>query len=372
MTEKVRVAATSMLASFCLTVAKAVVGVLTGSLGLLAEAAQSGLDFVATLVTWVAVRASSAKPDAEHPYGHGKLENLSALIQSMLLLIACGWIISEAVGRLFLRHREVQVTFWSFAVLVVSIVVDYWRSRALGKAARKHGSQALEADALHFSTDIWSSAAVLAGMGLIWVAQRFGLGSQFSRVDSLAALLVVVAMLYVSLRMAKRAADFLVDRAPAGLADQIQAIVRRVPAVLDVQHLRARQSGNQVVIDTAILVDAKCTLQEADRIASAVEHSVTEELPNADIIIHVEPAESPSQWTTEVVRQLAGAMGLAVHGVRIRGIGGRLYVSVHVELPGATALQDVHGRLTELEKQIRQRLPDVAEVVTHPEPARHD
>jgi cation diffusion facilitator family transporter len=358
-----------VLASLGLTVAKAVVGVLTGSLGLLAEAAHSGLDFVATVITWVSVRASSVKPDEEHPYGHGKLENLSALIQSALLLITCGWIISESIGRLLFRHRDVEVTVWSFAVLVVSIIVDVWRSRALRRAAARYDSQALEADALHFSTDIWSSGAVLLGLVVVCVARAFGFGSEFSRADSVAALCVVVAMLYVSLRMAKQAADFLVDRAPTGLMGRVEELVRRVPGVIDVQNLRVRQSGSQVFIDTAIIADAQASLQEADALASEVEHAVTEELPSADIIIHVEPVETASQWAGDLIRELASEMQLSVHGVRIRDIGGKRHVSVHVELPGATALADVHSRLTELEKQITARLPDVAEVETHPEPA---
>jgi cation diffusion facilitator family transporter len=364
------VAGVSVLASLGLTVAKAVVGVLTGSLGLLAEAAHSGLDCVATVITWASVRASSAKPDVEHPYGHGKMENLSAFVQSVLLLITCGWVISEAVGRLVGRQGAVEVTAWSYGVLVGSIVVDSWRSRALYRAARRYGSQALEAGALHFSTDIWSSGVVLGGLVLIEAGMRMGLEKAAWRADSVAALFVAGAMLYVSVRMAKQAADFLVDRAPAGMAGELEALIRRVPGVWDVQQLRARQSGNELFIDAAIVADPRSSLQEADAIASSVEHVVTERLPNADIVIHVEPGERASQSVAEVVRELAGRMELAVHGVRVRDIQGRLYISLHVEMAGQESLEDVHQRLSELEKRIVARVANVVEVETHPEPAR--
>lgn len=367
--EKVRAAATSVLASLVLTILKAVVGLATGSLGLVSEAAHSGLDCVATVVSWWSVRASAAEPDREHHYGHGKLEHLSALVQSGLLLITCGWIISEAVGRLFLRQRLVEATFWSFGVIILSIVVDAWRSRALKRAAVKYGSQALEADALHFSTDIWSSAAVLAGLVVVRTGQQIGYQQQLSKADAGAALFVAGVMAYVSVRMAKRAGDFLVDRAPAGIGQQVDGLIRRVSGVVDIQQLRIRQSGSGLFIDTTILADPGYTLQEADALASAAERAVTEHLPKADIIIHVEPADRAAGSVAQMVRDLADGMGLRVHAIRAREVGGRLYISMHVELPARANLQEVHSRLSELEKRVGARLGNVAEIETHPEPA---
>ncbi len=164
--EKTSAALSSVVAAVALTTLKIIVGLLTGSLGILAEAAHSGLDLVAALVTFFAVRVSSKPADREHRYGHGKVENLSALFETVLLLITAVWIIYEAIQRLFFHPVAVEVSFWSFIVMAISIGIDYTRSRILYKAARAHNSQALEADALHFSTDIWSSSVVIFWVGV--------------------------------------------------------------------------------------------------------------------------------------------------------------------------------------------------------------
>jgi len=165
--EKREAALSSVVAALLLTGLKLAIGLLTGSLGILAEAAHSGLDLVAALVTFFAVRLSDRPPDEHHLYGYGKIENLSALIETLLLLITCVWIIYEAIQRLFFKSVEIEASIWAFAVMGISIVVDITRSRILYAAARKHKSQALEADALHFSTDIWSSSVVIVGLGLV-------------------------------------------------------------------------------------------------------------------------------------------------------------------------------------------------------------
>ncbi len=162
--EKNMAALNSVAAAFLLTGLKVVVGVLSGSMGILAEAAHSGLDLAAAIVTCFAVRAASKPPDRDHAYGHGKVENLSALVETLLLLATCAWIIHESIHRLTTRHVQVDASIWAFAVMGISIAVDISRSRMLYRVAAKHRSQALEADALHFSTDIWSSAVVILGL----------------------------------------------------------------------------------------------------------------------------------------------------------------------------------------------------------------
>src|SRR5512136_2142004 len=217
--EKKTVALSSVIAAIFLTTMKLVVGLLTHSLGLLAEAAHSGLDLIAAVVTFLAVRVSGRPADSEHHYGHGKVENLSALIETLLLLATCAWIIYEAVNRLFFRNVEVDVTPWSFLVMAVSIIVDFTRSRALMRAAKKHGSQALEADALHFSTDIWSSCVVIAGLAGILIGDRVHesvptAAHWLFRADAIAALGVSVIVIYVSYRLGRRTVAVLMDRAP--------------------------------------------------------------------------------------------------------------------------------------------------------------
>lgn len=214
--EKKSVALTSVLAAVALTTFKIIVGLMTGSLGILAEAAHSGLDLVAALVTFLAVRVSGKPADEEHRYGHGKIENLSALFETLLLLLTCVWIIDEAVQRIFFQNVAVEVSIWSFIVMGVSIVIDYNRSRMLSRAAIKHKSQALEADALHFSTDIWSSSVVILGLAAVWVGDRFPQLTFLHKANSLAALGVAIIVVYVSFQLGKRTVQALLDTAPKG------------------------------------------------------------------------------------------------------------------------------------------------------------
>ena len=207
--EKNRIALTSVIAAVFLTSFKLVIGMLTGSLGILSEALHSGLDLLAALITLFAVRFADKPADSDHNYGHGKIENYSALVETLLLLVTCIWIIYEAVKRLVTGRVEIEVTIWSFIVIFTSIIIDISRSRALYRVARKHNSQALEADALHFSTDIWSSCVVLIGL--------VGAAFSFYSADSIAALIVAMIVLVVSYRLGKRSFDTLIDKAPIGL-----------------------------------------------------------------------------------------------------------------------------------------------------------
>jgi cation diffusion facilitator family transporter len=279
--EKRGAASTSLIAAVGLTAFKIVVGVLTGSLGILAEAAHSGLDLVAALMTYFAVRISDRPPDRTHLYGHGKIESLSALFETLLLLATCVWIVREAVHRLVSHHAEIEVTFWSFAVMVISILVDASRSRVLSAAATKYHSQALEADALHFQTDIWSSAVVIVGL----LAAKFG----FAAADAVAALGVSVVVVWVSVQLGRRTIDTLLDSAPAGMEERILAIVESVPGVHNCHHLRFRYSGPVLFIDLHVLVDGRQTLAQAHELTETIESAIQKIAPRADITVHPEP-----------------------------------------------------------------------------------
>jgi cation diffusion facilitator family transporter len=260
-------------------------------LGILAEAAHSGLDLVAAVVTYSAVHFSSKPADRDHPYGHGKIENLSAMIETLLLLATCGWIISEAVERLFFKEVEVEASFWAFAVMGISIAVDVHRSRLLYAAARKHRSQALEADALHFSTDIWSSAVVIVGLACIKVADWwFPSVAWLRKADAVAALVVAAIVVVVSLRLGVRTIQALLDAAPAGLAEQIQQVAEAVPGVSDCHQIRVRHSGPQMFVDLHVLVDGRQTLAEAHALTDLVEEKIHAFMPEADVTVHPEPA----------------------------------------------------------------------------------
>ncbi|HEY9076780.1 MAG TPA: cation diffusion facilitator family transporter [Anaerolineaceae bacterium] len=287
--EKKSAALSSVVAAVGLTSFKIIVGIITGSLGILAEAAHSSLDLVAAMVTYFAVRISGKPADVEHRYGHGKVENLSALFETLLLLATCVWIIYEAIQRLFFKQVEVDANIWGFIVMATSIVIDYSRSRILYRAARKYNSQALEADALHFSTDIWSSSVVILGLGCVWLAKTFPALRFLHSADSIAALGVAVIVIYVSIELGIRTVQGLLDTSPKGMVDKVKVAVENVPGVVDCHNIRTRMSGPQLFIDVHILVDGEQTLKEAHDLTESIEKAIHQIVPEADITIHPEP-----------------------------------------------------------------------------------
>jgi cation diffusion facilitator family transporter len=288
-TEKQSVALTSLLAAVGLTAMKIIVGVATGSLGILAEAAHSGLDLVAALMTFLAVRFSGRPPDRRHLYGHGKIENLSALFETFLLLITCAWIVWEAIRRLLYHRTDVEVTVWSFAVMATSIAIDFSRSRVLARAAKKYNSRALEADALHFETDIWSSSVVILGLAAVKAGEWFPSLAFLRNADALAALGVSVLVTWVSAQLGRKTVDDLLDSAPAGLEERILVVVEGVPGVKNCHQIRIRHSGPQLFIDLHVLVDGSQTLSEAHLLTETIEAAIQEIVPRADVTVHPEP-----------------------------------------------------------------------------------
>jgi cation diffusion facilitator family transporter len=302
--EKSSVALNSVLAATGLTAMKLVVGVVTGSLGILAEAAHSGLDLVAAIVTWIAVRTSSRPPDRKHQYGHGKIENLSALVETLLLLLTCVWIIYEAVHRLIDKNVEMEVNYWSFAVMIISIGVDVSRSRMLYRAAKKHNSQALEADALHFSTDVWSSAVVIVGLLGVKLSDWYPNLEYLKSADSVAALMVALIVVYVSVRLGVRTIHGLLDGAPEGVQEKIVEAVEAMPEVIDCHSVRIRYSGPHFFVDAHVSLDGKMSLEAAHAITDRIEERILEILPGGDVTVHPEPytvhyAEVPESEETK-------------------------------------------------------------------------
>ncbi|HOQ46309.1 MAG TPA: cation diffusion facilitator family transporter [Bryobacteraceae bacterium] len=287
--EKRWAAASSVLAAIGLTTFKALVGAATGSLGILAEAAHSGLDLVAALMTWVSVRISGKPADRSHTYGHGKVENLSALFETMLLLATCVWIIYGAAGRLIEQRIEIEVTFWSFAVMITSIIVDASRSRVLYRAARKYNSQALEADALHFSTDIWSSAVVILGLICVLISERVPALGALRQADAVAAIIVAGIVILISVRLGVRSIASLIDTAPAGLEEKITGAAQSVEGVKDCHNVRLRYSGPRLFVDVHVLVDGDQSLRAAHALTEDIERAIQSVAPGADVIVHPEP-----------------------------------------------------------------------------------
>lgn len=288
--EKDVAAISSVAAAVFLTGLKVVVGLLSGSLGILAEAAHSGLDLAAAIITLLAVRAASKPPDREHAYGHGKMENLSAMVETLLLLATCAWIIYQSMKRLLSGHIEVDASIWTFAVMGVSIVIDISRSRMLYRVALKHRSQALEADALHFSTDIWSSTVVILGLVGVRIAQSYPALAFLNRADAVAALLVAGIVVGVSVRLGLRTIEGLLDASPEGAAEQIKARVEQLDNVVDCHAIRVRHSGPLYFVDLHVTMDGDLPLRAAHGLTDKVEQVVRETLPGADVTVHPEPA----------------------------------------------------------------------------------
>ncbi len=289
--EKTWAAATSVIGAVCLTALKIVVGLATGSLGILAEAAHSGLDLMAAVMTLIAVRISSRPADRSHLYGHGKVENLSALGEAVLLVVTCLWIIRSALQRFVTGAIEVEVTFWSFAVMIVSILVDYSRAKVLRRAAAKYSSQALEADALHFSTDIWSSAVVILGLASVAIGDRAPWLWWLRYADAAAALAVAAIVIGVTWKLGVRTVEALLDSAPHGLEEKITAAAETVSGIHNVHNVRMRYSGSQLFVDVHVLVDGAQSLRQAHDLTEEVERSIQVLVPNADVTVHPEPDE---------------------------------------------------------------------------------
>jgi cation diffusion facilitator family transporter len=287
--EKKQAAVSSVIAAVALTSTKIIVGVLTGSLGILAEALHSALDLLAAIVTVFAVHVSGRPADRSHLYGHGKVENLSALFETVLLLVTSVWIIWEAIQRLFFKTVVIEVSVWAYLVMILSIVVDISRSRMLYRVAKKYESQALEADALHFSTDIWSSAVVLVGLVCVNLGEISPTFRFLENADSLAALAVAFIVLFVTFKLGVRTIDSLLDRAPEGLASKIKEIVEKVPGIKNCHRVRVRPSGALVFIDLHVLLDGTTPLITAHELTEQVEEAVGRLVPHADVTVHPEP-----------------------------------------------------------------------------------
>lgn len=365
--DKTIAAGTSVLAAALLLTLKLIVGLLTGSLGILAEAAHSGLDLVAAFITLLAVRAADRPADADHMYGHGKIENLSALIETGLLFLTCAWIVYEAVRRLFFASVEIEPSAWAFAVMGISIAVDVNRSRLLSRTARRHASQALEADALHFSTDVWSSAVVILGLGLVLLGRSVwpARARLLAHADALAALAVAFIVLFVSYRLGRRTIDVLLDRAPEGLSRRIRWAAAAAPAVLEVRQVRVRGSGPHVFVDLTIEVDRNLAFERVHAVAEDVEARVRAVSPGADVVVHTDPREAERESVARRVRAIADRNQLAVHNIGVHRAGSDLHVDLHLEVDDHLSLGEAHDLARHVEGDLQAGLPSVARVDVH-------
>lgn len=367
--EKTAVAVSSLLAAVLLTTLKLVVGVRTNSLGILSEAAHSALDLAAAGVTLWAVRIAARPASREYTYGHGKFENLSALFETVLLFATCLGIVYEAVQRLVFHQRmHVETTVWAFLVILLSIAVDFSRSRALRHCSQKYHSQALEADALHFSTDIWSSLVVLLGLVGVWAGGRWKM-PWLQSADALAALAVAAVIVWLSLRLGKKSLDDLLDRVPLGLQEKVAQAAAATPGVLQVAQVRLRRSGPEFFADVTLSVGHATSFEQAHEVSDEAAIAVRAILPGADVVVHAEPAPSPNEELTTTVRVLAARHRLGAHGIRIYDDKGHRWVELHLEVDGRLSLDQAHLQASAFEQELRAAVPDLSRVVSHLEPS---
>lgn len=362
--EKRAVAGNSVLAAIAITALKLGVGITTGSLGILSEAAHSGLDLVAALVTFFSVRVSDKPADADHQYWHGKVENFSAFLETGLLLLTCLWIVSEAVKRLLFHNVEIEPSIAAFVVMFLSIAVDVWRSRALGRIAKKYDSQALQADALHFSTDVWSSSVVIVGLAMVLLGRRYHI-DWLRRADPVAALFVAGVVVYVSWRLARQTINALLDAAPVGVRGQILNALRNIPGVLEVDRIRIRRAGNRHFADVSVGLERNLTFQRSEQLAGEVTSRVREVLPDADVMVRPVPRARGSENIFDRIRAVAARHNFNVHDISVQNLNGQLHVEQHLELDEQLNMKQAHDEVTRLESEIRAEVPEIATILTH-------
>ena len=358
--EKQRVVVLSVLASLGLTVTKFAAGFITGSLGILSEAIHSLIDLGATIITWFAVRWSDHPPDEEHHYGHAKAESVAALVETGLLFLTTGWIVFEAVKRLFGREQHVEVTWWAIVVIGGSILVDFSRAGALRKVARETSSEALEADALHFSSDMWSSFVVLLGLVAVW--QGYPLA------DAGAALVVSFFVALAGWRLGKRTLATLLDTAPAGATAELRSLIEHTSGVLLLKSLRLRPAGPTLFTSVVVEVRRTMPIDDIAKLKDTLTEKIIEKFPSADVTVAANPVALDDETVFQRVMLIASRRNLAIHHLTVQDIKGRLAVSFDLEVDGLMALLEAHECATELEDAIRSELGPGVEVESHIEP----
>jgi len=364
--EKKRAALLSVASALLLVSLKTFLVIRTGSLGVLSEALHSGLDLIAAIITFLSVRLADQPADERHPYGHGKFENFSAFVETGLLALTALYIIYEAFARLFFRTVHIQPSVTAILVLLLALAIDLTRARALRRVARKYSSEALEADALHFSTDVWSTLVVIAGIGLVWAGETWNLAGLIYA-DALAALTVAAVILWVGSQLGRRTLDALLDAAPLGLQQEITRAVSRMDGVLDVDRVRVRRAGNRHFVDATVSVARTASIEQVHALTDAIEKRIGEIVPS-DVMVHAEPRAPQGENLFEAIRAVAQRMGLAIHDVHALQQDGQLFVELHLEVDENLSLRDAHRQASELEDRIRELRDGPTEVNIHIEP----
>lgn len=362
--EKRWAALVSVAVACVMTALKVGVGLLTGSLGILSDAVHSGLDLAGSALTFISVRVSDRPADWNHPYGHAKVENISAFVETGLMAASALGISGEAISRIFFHPVALRYSGWPFLVMAASIVLDLWRSRRLHTVARLYGSEALEADALHFASDIWASIAVLIGLGASWLGTVEHV-PWLRYADPAAALAVSAMILAFGWRLAWRAVGALTDAVSPQLHTQMLDEVRRIGGVLRIDQARVRRSGSSYFADVTLSLPRQLTFQRTEELVSEATAAVRRVLPGADVVIHTVPRSTVAESIFDKVRAVAARNNVLLHDVSIESFADGLHVEQHIEVRETMPLLEAHRFVWGLEQQIRRELPQVGSVLTH-------
>jgi cation diffusion facilitator family transporter len=361
---KRRVALKSMLAATCMTALKVAAGLISGSLGVLSDAAHSGLDLAGAGLTFFSVRVSDKPADEDHTYGHGKVENLSAFFEVGLMAISCAWIIWAAIQRILHNTFELRYSLWPVVVLLTSIGVDYWRSRELHRVAEQTGSPALATDAFHFASDIWASLAVLAGLLATWLGVAFHI-DWLRYADPVAAIFVSLMILRITTHLTKETIGVLMDQIPAETRLRVILEAEGVPGVLAVEQARVRRSGPNYFADLTLALPRSYTFEHTGELVRAATDAVHRALPTADVVIHTVPRQARAESIFDRVRAVAARNNVAVHDLSVQSLHGKLHVELHVELDEKMKLLEAHGFVSSLEAEIMRETPEIDSILTH-------
>jgi len=356
----------SVASALALVSLKVILAAVTGSLGVLSEALHSILDLVAAVITYLSVRVADKPADAEHLYGHGKVESFSAFVETALLILTALYIIWEAFDRLLLHQVHIRPSPAAIAILSVCMGIDFVRARALERVAKKYPSEALEADALHFSTDVWSTLVVILGVTGAWLGIKLAI-PWLGMLDAVAALGVAGVIIWVGSRLGKRTIGALLDVAPLGLRERIASAVDETEGVLQTERVRVRRAGQRYFVDVTISVPRSASLEQAHAASNAVERSIERIIP-ADVVVHVEPRRPTNEPIFETIRAIAQQRGLAIHELEAHLFDGRLFVELHLEVDEYASLREAHRRATELEEEIQRVTGADTRINIHIEP----
>jgi cation diffusion facilitator family transporter len=355
---KVKVALNSLFAAVFITGIKILAAYFSGSLAILTEVVNSGIDIFVCLVTIFSVKYAAKPADDDHNYGHEKAENISALIQVLFLFGTSSFILYEAVQRIFLgKHPDLNITIWTFAALITSMVIDFIRARALNRIADETKSNALKADALHFSSDIMSSMIVIVGL----IFSYYG----YDKADAISAFVVAVIIIILGVNMSRKAIDSLLDRVPPGLSEKIRYETLLIEGVEGIRNFRIRSTGPKIFIDMVINISRIIPFSKAHDIMDAVERRLNQLIDNADIVIHSEPVETDKETINDKIKMIVNSYGLKCHDIFSHKIGNEIFSELHVEVTDTNDLIKAHDRITEVEEKIKSEIGIISNVKIH-------